>query len=347
MQTSPLAFITTDDSRVNLDGDTLLVRSPASDAITRIPLGVTGAVAVVGRRVECTTASLLALARRGIPCVFVGVGGKPLSLVPASDTILPGLELRRAQHTIDAQRRADVDAGCGLALVRPIIVAKIEAMAAILRQHDRSHDDVELSGPIATLDRATHSAGCATAIRTLRGIEGGASAAYWQAMPALFRGELTTTRRTRRPPRDECNAALSFGYGLLNAEVWCVAEALGFDCALGILHEPCDRRASLPLDLCEPFRHAIIDRLVLRLTNRGELGRNHFESEGEAVYLNADGRRIFLAAYARCMQAQASGPDAEPVDVRGRLATWVTQHAALTKSVACMCEPQEVDAHAV
>jgi CRISPR/Cas system-associated endonuclease Cas1 len=53
--------------------------------------------------------------------------------------------------------------------------------------------------------------------------------------------------------------------------------ARGLEPTLGILHPPSADRPSLALDLIEPLRHAIIDRLVLRAANLRELQKSDFE----------------------------------------------------------------------
>ena len=73
------------------------------------------------------------------------------------------------------------------------------------------------------------------------------------------------------------NSALSFGYALIVGELTATLHARGLDPALGLMHPPTDGRPSLALDLVEPLRHAIIDRLVLRAANRRELLASDFE----------------------------------------------------------------------
>lgn len=179
----------------------------------------------------------------------------------------------------DAYARAHgpAEANPVLDLARRTIDAKIGAMLGILMQHHRSHAEVDLAKSIAILRGLRQRLGRARSIDALRGFEGAASARYFAAFPALCRGELTTSTRTRRPPRDPINAALSFGYAVLAAEVHATVLARGLEPALGILHPAGRARPALALDLMEPLRHALIDRLVLRAVNRRELVAHDFE----------------------------------------------------------------------
>ena len=307
----------------------------------QLPIEQIGGLVVLGRGVDCSSGLMLALAERGRATVFLGAAGEVTGLF--SHPCMPrgrALDARAAQHAIERARRAG---GAAAEVPRRaasgVLNEKLLAMEAILAQHDRSHSDVDLAEPrraVAEL-RARVTAN-ADDIDQLRGIEGAASATYWQAMPALFRGGLTTTRRSRRPPRDECNAALSFGYALLLGELCAAVVLEGLEPALGVLHPPDDAgaRPSLALDLMEPWRHAVIDRLVLRAANRRELGTMHFEKTtdrgGEpVVLLNAEGRREFLALYSQAMQSRCAAGGGTVRDALFRsvraYADWVVSHA--------------------
>lgn len=312
MQTTPSPlFVAAHGTRLRLSNGQIVVER--TDGIrTQLPIEQVGGIVAIGRGVDCSSALLLALAERGRATVFIGAGGETTGVFTHPGVVRGrALEARAAQHAIERQRGVlGASAPGAVRLARRLVDEKLLAIDAVLAQHDRSHADVDLGEPrrsIADLrDRLAH----ADSVDAVRGLEGSASATYWQAIPALFRGELTTTRRTRRPPRDECNAALSFGYALLLGEV-CAAVALeGLEPALGVLHTPAEAgtRPALALDLMEPWRHAVIDRLVIRAANRRELRPTHFErlndETGEPAFsLNDDGRREFLALYSQAMQS--------------------------------------------
>ncbi|MDA1008918.1 MAG: CRISPR-associated endonuclease Cas1 [Planctomycetota bacterium] len=292
-----LAFIGSTGATVRIDGETLVVQ-PLDAPMTTLPIGLLGGVVSVGA-VEWTTASLLSLADRGIPVVFITSGGRVRAVTMAAS--ISGIEKRLAQAALETDRVT-----CGpraIALVRDIIATKISAMREILEQHHRTHLDVDLSIPTSQLTMLEDRVMLAPSVDIARGFEGAAVAQYFQCMPAILRGELTTDRRTRMPPGDEINAALSFGYALLVGEFTAAIIAAGLDPALGILHPPTAGRPSLALDLVEPFRHAIIDRLVLRMANRRELVGSDFEQKDGGFFLNETGRRTFLTHYADVMSS--------------------------------------------
>lgn len=82
--------------------------------------------------------------------------------------------------------------------------------------------------------------------------------------------------RRMHPPPDPVNALLSLGYTLATNELRGIAEPHGLEPHLGFLHRADYGRPSLALDLVEPFRAALVDRLTLRLVNERILTAEDF-----------------------------------------------------------------------
>lgn len=102
--------------------------------------------------------------------------------------------------------------------------------------------------------------------------------------------------RNRRPPRDRCNAMLSFGYTLL-AEI-CVqaVESVGLDPQVGFLHSERPGKPALALDLMEELRAQVADRHALRMINLRMVSSEMFETGREdGVFLDARGRKCLFA----------------------------------------------------
>ncbi|MCS7042809.1 MAG: CRISPR-associated endonuclease Cas1 [Bryobacteraceae bacterium] len=125
-----------------------------------------------------------------------------------------------------------------------------------------------------------------------RGVEGAASASYFEALRELFPPGLGFEGRNRRPPRDPVNACLSLFYTLLYGAAVEAATAAGLDPAIGFLHEPAPGRAGLACDLVEPFR-AAADRVVAELFRTRVLRKEHFQITDGACLLGKAGRRLF------------------------------------------------------
>ncbi len=72
------------------------------------------------------------------------------------------------------------------------------------------------------------------------------------------------------------NSSLSLGYVMLTNEIGAMLEAQGFDPCVGYLHGIRYGRKSLALDVVEPFRQPVIDRLTLRLLNKRQVSETDF-----------------------------------------------------------------------
>lgn len=274
-------------------------------------------VAGPSTRISSQALSLLAEHERAF--VHMGVGGNIRCwLQPASDhaaTVLP------LQGSAERDRRAG--GAATKSVVAAIIGAKIDGMDALMQQHERATSDrgdpaAEGVGRTRALISTWRAQlGRCRSIDALRGIEGAATAGYFRAMPHMLTGELRTARRSRRPPLDPVNAMLSFGYALLLNEMVGAVAAHGLNPCMGLLHVPSERgRPALALDLMEPLRISIIDRLVIALCNRGQLGSGDFHAQDGGITLAPEGRKRFLGAYQACMASGVRVDDAPEMPVR-------------------------------
>lgn len=129
----------------------------------------------------------------------------------------------------------------------------------------------------------------------LRGIEGAAAAAFFEAYRLLFAPALHFQGRNRRPPRDPVNAALSLAYTLEYAEGVRAAAAAGLDGFIGFYHDLRHGRQSLACDLCE-WERGSVESWVWRLFRERVLRVEHFHAHAGSCLLGKAGRREFYLA---------------------------------------------------
>jgi len=294
----PTAYICEPGAAVKRLGRTLVVTKD-NQTLTDIEQVHLSQLVLVGR-VALTTPAATSLLAAGIPTAFVSSRGRLVGrLVPPMSG---AIEVRLGQfhvYTDPAQR---------LAWAKKIVTAKARSMLDVLvalRTGRGDARDAEAERAIA--DTVQHVIQ-AESLRALLGLEGAAAAAYWKALPRSNSSALTFAGRSRRPPRDEINAMLSFGYTLLAKEASATLEALGMDPYLGVYHEPRVNRPALALDVIEPYRHALVDRLVIRAANRGRFKPDDFTtSEGRGPRFTPAALRRFLQTYERAALAPACG----------------------------------------
>jgi CRISPR-associated protein Cas1 len=121
--------------------------------------------------------------------------------------------------------------------------------------------------------------------------------------------EVRFTGRSRQPPQDIVNSALSYGYAILLGEVVSALCAAGLEPAIGLLHSEQERRPSLALDLVEEFRPLVVDQVVISAARRHELRAEHGRREeaGQGMLLTRAGREVLLAGYERRMLQHTRG----------------------------------------
>lgn len=135
---------------------------------------------------------------------------------------------------------------------------------------------------------------------TVMGLEGSCAKAYFNIFDRLIlhqKEDFTMSGRTKRPPLDPVNAALSFLYTIITSAYTSALESVGLDSCFGFYHALRSGRSSLACDLVEEAR-CIIERLILTEINLKKLNISDFEKqESGAVYLTKDGKRKLLTAW--------------------------------------------------
>lgn len=233
-------------------------------------------------------------AENGITLTFLSPNGRFYGRIcgPVSGNVL----LRKKQY--DSLN----DAGFSAHVVRNILYGKIRNSKAILQRSARNQaseeDRAELTEAAGHLSEMARRLSGTDDIDSMRGVEGAAATVYFSQFDRMLHSEhYQFVMRSRRPPRNEVNAALSFVYTLLTREVQAALETVGLDPAAGYLHTLRPGRPSFALDMMEELRAPLCDRFVLTLFHRGQLSAKCFDVDSDAVYLSEQGRRVVLAAW--------------------------------------------------
>jgi CRISP-associated protein Cas1 len=153
----------------------------------------------------------------------------------------------------------------------------------------------------------------AKTVESIRGFEGLAARKYFTHLGEALTGGWKFPGRRYYPATDPVNALLSLGYSFVCREIQGLLQAHDFDPYIGFFHAVEYGRPSLALDLVEPFRIAVADRLALRLLNRKVFRPEDFESrEGKpGCYLTREGMKVFIRRYEEYVsQSVRPGPDA-------------------------------------
>ena len=223
--------------------------------------------------------------------------------------------LRKKQYTLPCENR--------LYLAKRMLHGKLEGQATVLGRFRRNHPSELLRATEEAIRTIAEQLPMAVTNEGLRGLEGQAARLYFDAFGRMILTEDKAFRfegRNRRPPRDRCNAMLSFGYTLL-AEI-CVqaVESVGLDPQVGFLHSERPGKPALALDLMEEPRAQVADRHALRMINLRMVSSEMFETGREdGVFLDARGRKCFLREWNRMWRQEVMVPELGQRVARGLL----------------------------
>lgn len=242
----------------------------------------------------CSPALMGKCTELGISISFISPQGKFLARVTGKTK--GNIFLRKAQF----ERFAKPD----IILPQNTVAAKLSNTRYLIRRSVKDNpqldDDGELSRCIGYLESGIDRVYEMTDTETIMGVEGSCAKAYFNVFDRFIlqqKDDFLITGRTKRPPLDPVNAALSFLYTIMTSWYSSALESVGLDSCYGFYHALRSGRSSLACDLVEETR-CIAERLVLTLINLKKLNINDFEKqESGAVYLTKDGKKKVLTAW--------------------------------------------------
>lgn len=306
MQLLNTLYVTTPDSYLRLDNDTLRVDMERETRL-RVPLHHLQAVVCFGY-VGLSAPLMHRLADENIALVLLDENGRFKARLEGATA--GNVLLRQAHHA-----RVN-SAPFTLAMARACVAGKVKnARQVLMRGAREARADAEatlLTRAANDLAATLRALPGAADLDVLRGLEGEAARQYFSALNWIVKPEqrdwCQMDGRSRRPPRDRMNALLSFLYAMWMNDCRSAIEAVGLDPQLGFLHAVRPGRAALALDLMEEFR-PVADRLALTLVNRGQLGAGDFVvREGGAVSLEGEARKAVVVAFQERKREEINHP---------------------------------------
>lgn len=285
-------YVTNELAYLTLDGENLVCKVEGETKL-RIPFENIENI-VCFSYVGCSPALMGKCVEKTIPINFLSPQGKFLAKVCGETK--GNVFLRVAQ--IDKFRES------GLTLAQNTMAAKFSNTRQLIRRtlHDNPplREDEEIQAAMDYLAAGIENVYGACDTEAVMGVEGFCAQAYFSIFGKLITNKkvpFTFTLRSKRPPLDPINAALSFVYTLATWEYAAALETVGLDSYIGYCHALRSGRASLACDMVEESR-CIVERFVLTLFNLQILGEDDFETQiSGAVWLNAQGRKKVLSRW--------------------------------------------------
>jgi CRISPR-associated protein Cas1 len=200
------------------------------------------------------------------------------SFVPREENISGNLIVKQVEHYLNQDKR--------------IFLAKkfVEGATFNMKRNFEKREDYEEE--VEKIDELIKNILNCDNINELMSIEAHVRKIYYDCIEKETNWEFE--RRSIRPPHNPLNAMISFGNSLVYAQILKEIYETPLNPSISYLHEPFERRYSLALDVAEIFKPILSDRLILRLINLNIIKEEHFEKSLNFVYLNEEGRKIFV-----------------------------------------------------
>jgi len=225
------------------------------------------------RPVSLTSGAIKILSEKNVPVHFYNKHGYYRgSYMPREGQISGTVVLGQAKHHLDREKR--------LYIAKQFVEGIKASMIALLKSQGADYKAIKET-PVEGESPAE-----------LMGVE----SQLWREFYGLF-GDLLKhfefRERTRRPPKDEVNALISYGNSVLYTVALSEIRKTYLHPAISFLHEPLERRYSLALDMADIFKPITVFRVILRLVNRRQIREEHFNRD-VGVLLNDEGLRVFI-----------------------------------------------------
>ena len=285
-------YVTNEKSYLTLDGENLVCKIEGEEKL-RIPFDNVENI-VCFNYIGCSPALMGKCVSKTIPINFISPSGKFLAKVCGETK--GNVFLRVAQ--IDKFRES------GLVLAQNTMAAKFSNSRQLIKRtlHDNTElrEDEEIQQVLDILKDGIDKVFGAEKIEEIVGIEGYCAQSYFSIFNKLITNKkvpFTFELRTKRPPLDPINAALSFVYTLATSEFAAALETVGLDSYIGYCHTLRSGRVSLACDLVEEVR-CLVERFVITLLNLQILGEKDFDKQiSGATLLNDEGRKKVLTRW--------------------------------------------------
>ena len=132
---------------------------------------------------------------------------------------------------------------------------------------------------------------------------------YFAALNFIIPERYSFSGRSRNPAKDEFNAFLNYGYGVLYSRVERACILSGLDPYIGFLHTDNYGKKSFVFDVIEPFRY-FVDEIVMKLFSMRMVKKEMFRSVKGGLALDKEGKQLLIGEYNKKME--------EPIRYRGR-----------------------------
>lgn len=283
--------INTYGSYLRKNGDCFLVKN--EDKVFEVSIKKVDSIMITTSAYLSTDALKMAI-ENNIDVIFLDEFGDPYGRVWHSklgSTVL----IRRKQLEISAINE-------GLELAKGWVIKKVENQMDFIERLKRPREDKaeRLEEALKKLEDTTKRIATLTGTiderrGTIMGLEGSAGRIYFDALSYIMPERFKFDGRSRSPAKDEFNALLNYGYGVLYSLVEKACIIAGLDPYIGFLHTDNYNKKSLVFDLIEMFRIFAEEPVVYLFSGR-RVKVEYFDEVKGGYTLNKEGKAVLIEA---------------------------------------------------
>ena len=208
------------------------------------------------------------------------------SFYPKEYLLAGKMQIAQTQHYSDKKKR--------LTIAKKFIEGAAFNMVKNLRYYQNRGKDLEAY--ILQIEEFAGQLENAAGVAEMMGIEGNIRQVYYMAFDEIL-AEFAMEGRSRRPPKNEINALISFGNMMCYTLCLDMIYHTQLNPTISFLHEPGARRYSLALDLAEIFKPILVDRTIFRVINRKEVKGSDFDVKMNYCLIKESGKKTFIQAF--------------------------------------------------
>lgn len=178
----------------------------------------------------------------------------------------------------------------------------IKNCLALLKYYQKKGEEIQTQ--IELLRVTLMNIEYASSVEEILLLEARAKKEYYSAFDIILRRTpYTFERRSIKPPRNQVNAVMSFGYSVLYGLILAELHRSRLYPEVPFIHSENRPGYGLQYDLADIYKPIYIDRLVLGMLRRERFEEQDFEvSEDGGVYLSAEGKKKFLYEFDERLQ---------------------------------------------
>lgn len=196
--------------------------------------------------------------------------------------------LKQARFYLEENKR--------LALAKSFVDGSYKNILKVLAYYENRGKDID--NIIQSIEDLGERACSMNNVSELMAIEGNIRETYYKAFDLILENsDFIFEGRSRRPPKNELNALISFGNSMLYILVLSEIYKTHLDPRIGYLHTTNFRKFTLNLDIAEIFKPIIVDRIIFTLIGKKMLAKKDFEKDIGGILLKDKGRKIFVQAF--------------------------------------------------